>query len=73
MMTPKVYTPDECRAIRHRFGCTQEQMAQLVGLSQSSAWRNYEMGRRRCRGPIARLLEVLEALPKAAWPHFLTR
>jgi putative transcriptional regulator len=57
--------PDtEVRALRERFGLTQDKFADLVGISVGTL-RNWEQGRRRPEGPARVLLRVASTHPEA--------
>jgi DNA-binding transcriptional regulator YiaG len=67
MSSPKM-TADELRALRDRWSLTQPELARLVGLSQQ-AISGYEADpedskHRRIPGPLALLLQLLEARPE---------
>lgn len=54
-------TPNELKAIRKRAGLTQGQLAAFLRLADSRTIRRYEDGRREVSGPVAMLLEMLDA------------
>ena len=56
--------PPEIRALRERFGLTQERFATLMGISVATL-RNWEQGRRRPEGSARILLRVVAKHPKA--------
>lgn len=58
-------TPATFKAIRERAGLTQGQLATLLRLSDSRTIRRYEDGSREVSGPIAILMELLDA---GDWP-----
>lgn len=51
-------TQHEVRAIRKRLAMNVEQFAKQLRVSQSTV-ESWEMGRRPCRGPVARLLWLM--------------
>lgn len=58
--------PDlDVAAIRAKLGLTQEQFAQLCGVSVATL-RNWEQGRRRPTGPSRALLNLVDLEPQAA-------
>ncbi len=54
----------DVRAIRDQYGLTQEQFAQLLGLSVATL-RNWEQGRRKPEGAARVLLRVAAKYPEA--------
>ena len=54
-------TPAELKAIRERAGLTQDQLAKLLRLSDSRTIRRYEDGSREVSGPVAIIMELLDA------------
>ena len=48
-------------AIRERFGLSQEAMGALCGTNRLTWWQ-WENGRRPAKGPVARLVRLLDAL-----------
>jgi putative transcriptional regulator len=54
----------EVRALRERFGLTQDKFAHLVGISVGTL-RNWEQGRRRPEGPARVLLRIASVHPEA--------
>ncbi|MGX7895482.1 helix-turn-helix domain-containing protein [Tsuneonella sp. HG222] len=63
-------TASELKSIRERAGLTQSGLAALLRLSDSRTIRRYEDGSREISGPVAMLLEMLDAgeLPKRFRP-----
>jgi putative transcriptional regulator len=65
----KLHTPDasdlDVAAIREKLKLTQEQFANLCGVSVATL-RNWEQGRRRPTGPSRALLRLVDLEPKAA-------
>ena len=60
-------TPQEFRAIRHRLGLTQVQLARLLGYNRSD--RISEMERKTNPKPVPGFLDlVMEALDSGFWP-----
>jgi putative transcriptional regulator len=53
----------DVRALRRRLGFSQRQFARVLRLNVDTL-RQWEMGRRRPRGPAATLLQVLAAEPE---------
>lgn len=53
-------------AIRERFGVSQPQFAELMGISVGTL-RNWEQGRRDPEGPASVLLEVAYRRPDVVW------
>lgn len=56
--------PPEIRALRERYGLTQERFATLMGISVATL-RNWEQGRRRPEGSARILLSVVAKHPRA--------
>ena len=58
---PKIVliTPDEIRAIRAAYRMTQEQFAQMFGISLGTL-RHWERGDRKPQGPAMTLLNVIQ-------------
>ena len=56
--------PPEIRAMRERYGLTQERFATLMGISVATL-RNWEQGRRHPEGSAQVLLRVVARYPKA--------
>lgn len=54
-------TPATFKAIRERAGLTQGQLAERLRLSDSRTIRRYEDGSREVSGPVAILMELLDA------------
>ena len=54
----------EVRALRERFGLSQDKFANLVGISVGTL-RNWEQGRRKPEGPARVLLRVASLHPEA--------
>ena len=54
----------EVRALRERFGLSQDKFANLVGISVATL-RNWEQGRRKPEGPARVLLRVASQHPEA--------
>jgi putative transcriptional regulator len=54
----------EVKALRERFGLSQNKFAHLVGISVGTL-RNWEQGRRRPEGPARVLLQVAAKHPEA--------
>ncbi len=54
----------EVRALRERFGLSQDKFAHLVGISVGTL-RNWEQGRRKPEGPARVLLQVAAKHPEA--------
>lgn len=54
----------EVRALRERFGLSQDKFAHLVGISVGTL-RNWEQGRRKPEGPARVLLQVAARHPEA--------
>jgi putative transcriptional regulator len=65
----QVHTPEppdlDVASIRAKLGLTQEQFAQLCGVSVATL-RNWEQGRRRPTGPSRALLNLVDLEPQAA-------
>jgi putative transcriptional regulator len=61
---PRASEPD-VGAIRAKLGLTQEQFAELCGVSVATL-RNWEQGRRRPAGPSRALLTLVDREPAAA-------
>jgi putative transcriptional regulator len=65
----RIHTPEppdlDVAAIRTKLGLTQEQFAQLCGVSVATL-RNWEQGRRRPTGPSRALLNLVDMEPQAA-------
>jgi putative transcriptional regulator len=65
----RVHSPEEpapdVTLIRAKLGLTQEQFAELCGVSVATL-RNWEQGRRRPRGPSRALLSLVDQEPEAA-------
>jgi putative transcriptional regulator len=59
-----VYEEHEIKSIRERYGLTQNQFAQMIGISISTL-QNWEIGRRKPYGAAKVLLRVMDKYPKA--------
>jgi len=59
-----VYEEHEIRNIRDRYGLTQSQFAQMMGISTSTL-QNWEVGRSKPYGAAKVLLRVMDSYPKA--------
>lgn len=57
--------PPEIRALRERYGLTQERFATLMGINSVATLRNWEQGRRRPEGSARILLSVVAKHPRA--------
>lgn len=57
------YPESEVRALRERFGLSQDKFAHLVGISVGTL-RNWEQGRRHPEGPARVLLRVADLHPE---------
>ncbi|MDR0515555.1 MAG: helix-turn-helix domain-containing protein [Fibromonadaceae bacterium] len=57
-----VYEEHEIKSIRERYGLTQNQFAQMIGIS---TLQNWEIGRRKPYGAARVLLRVMDKYPKA--------
>jgi putative transcriptional regulator len=60
------HTSTDVKAIRARFGLSQEDFAVMLGISVKTL-RNWEQGRRKPRGPARILLEVAARNPEVVW------
>jgi putative transcriptional regulator len=56
----------DVRAVRERYGLSQDQFAGLMGISVGTL-RNWEQGRRKPRGPARVLLVVAARHPEAVF------
>ncbi|MAK86003.1 MAG: hypothetical protein CMK96_03430 [Pseudomonas sp.] len=54
-------TPTEFKLIRERADLTQSQLARVLRLSDSRTIRRYEDGSRTVSGPVAIILEMMDA------------
>ena len=54
-------TPTEFRKIREAAGLSVDQLASVLRLASGRSVRRYEDGSREISGPIARLMELLDA------------
>jgi DNA-binding transcriptional regulator YiaG len=54
-------TPDEARAIREKFGLTQREMDERLGVGKDS-YRDWERAKRDVPGPAALALRLIVAL-----------
>lgn len=69
MPTPDLLSPDpeetispaDVRRIRESLGMTLEDLARYLGLRRKSQAAHLESGRTLARGPVARLLRLLES------------
>ncbi|GBU26369.1 hypothetical protein R83H12_03065 [Fibrobacteria bacterium R8-3-H12] len=59
-----VYEEHEIKNIRDRYGLTQSQFAQMIGISISTL-QNWEIGRSKPYGAARVLLRVMDNYPKA--------
>jgi putative transcriptional regulator len=58
------YEDHEIREIRDRYGLTQDQFAEMIGISIGTL-RNWEQGRRKPEGPAKILLRIIDKYPRA--------
>lgn len=59
-------TPTTFKAIRQRAGLSARQLSELLRLSDGRTIRRYEAGDREISGPVAILMELLDA---GVWPQ----
>ena len=58
------YEDHEIKEIRDKYGLTQDQFAEMIGISLGTL-RNWEQGRRHPEGPARVLLRIIDKYPKA--------
>jgi len=56
------FRPEDVVMIRAKFGATQEEFAELIGIKRETL-RNWEEGRRRPHGPARALLRAIDTDP----------
>ncbi len=56
----------DVRLVRDRFGLTQENFAQMLGISLSTL-QSWEQGRKKPAGPARLLLQIAAKHPEAVW------
>lgn len=61
-----VFEAPDVKAIRAKFGVSQDEFASLLGISVRTL-ENWEQKRRMPKGPARVLLEVASAHPEAVW------
>jgi putative transcriptional regulator len=55
----RIMTPNELKQLRHKLGKTQQEMADLIGVSVSG-YRKWEQGQREVKGAALKTLENLK-------------
>ena len=58
------YEEHEIKEIRNKYELTQDQFAEMIGISLGTL-RNWEQGRRKPEGPAKVLLRIIDQYPKA--------